>query len=143
ENAVPMAARFDPRPQGWQAPPQEDRQVWSDADPGPVPERDEDVAFAPLPRLAGWIRAGALTSRRLTELYLARIEALAPRLECFAAVLPERARAEAGAADAALAAGTWLGPLHGIPYAAKDLLDAAGAPTAWGAEPYADRVPSR
>ena len=142
-NDVPMACRFDPRPLGWAGRALQDRQVWSGTNPGPLPDRDEDVAFARLPQLSAWIRAGALTSRRLTEIYLDRIARHAPRLECFAAILPDLARAQADEMDALLARGEWLGPLHGIPYGAKDLLDAAGAPTTWGAEPYADRVAER
>ena len=140
DNAVPMALRFDPRPLGWAGRAQHDRQVWSGVEGGPPPDRGEDIAFATLPQLSAWIRSRALTSRRLTDIYLERIARHAARLECFATVLPDAARAEAEAADAMLAGGTWLGPLHGIPYGAKDLLDAAGTATSWGAEPYADRV---
>lgn len=140
-NDVPMACRFDPRLPGTSLP-----------EPGPTvfsrvetrcPGHDEDIAFAPLSHLAAWIASGALTSRRLTELYLRRIEALNPDLFCFAAVAPERARAQAEAADRKLAAGIYLGPLHGIPYGLKDLFDTAGLVTGWGAEPFRDRVPER
>ena len=139
-NDLPMASRFDPRPTGWAGRAQIDRQVFTVAHPGPVPESEEDVAFAPLPHLSAWIRAGQLSSRRLTEIYLDRIAALGPRLDCFVTILPDHARAEADAMDALLGAGTWLGPLHGIPYGAKDLLDTDGTPTTWGAEPYRGRV---
>ena len=89
-----------------------------------------------------WIAAGALTSRRLTEIFLSRIDALGPRLECFATVTAKRALAEADAADTLLRGGVNLGPLHGLPYGLKDLFDAKGITTGWGAEPYRDRVPS-
>jgi Asp-tRNA(Asn)/Glu-tRNA(Gln) amidotransferase A subunit family amidase len=139
-NAEPMSLRFDPRPNGWAPRMEPGGQVFTVRDPGPVPRDETDIAFAPLPQLAAWIRRGALSSRRLTDIYLKRIERIAPGLECFVTVLPELARAQADAMDALLAAGTWVGPLHGIPYGAKDLFDTAGIATTWGAMPYRDRV---
>ena len=140
DNDVAPATRFDPRLPGFRPPAPQRPVRWSRPDPGPLPTEEEDIAFAPVTHLAHWIRAGELTSRRLTEIYLSRIEAIAPLLECFVTVTAERARAEADAMDALLRAGTALGPLHGIPYALKDLFDAAGVRTTWGAEPWADRV---
>lgn len=139
-NDEPMAMRFDPRLPGF-AMPEPGTLAFSAEDPGPLPQDAEEIAFAPLPKLSAWIASGALTSRALTEIYLARIEALNCKLLCYAAVVPERARAEADRADALMAAGTRLGPLHGIPYAVKDLFDTAGIPTAWGAEPFEGRIP--
>ncbi len=137
---LPPATRFDPRPPGFAMPGSAPfRPV--PVDPGPLPDRDEDVAFAPVGRLAGWIASRALTSERLTGLYLDRMARLGPRLECIALATPDLALAQARRADALLAAGTHLGPLHGIPYGAKDLLDTAGIATEWGAEPFRGRVP--
>lgn len=113
ENALPPATLFDPRLPGFAMPAQAAMNV--PLGKGALPDSDEDIAFAPVWRLAGWIKAGALTSARLTEIYLARIGRLNPRLFCFATVTPELARAQAAKADALLARGTWLGPLHGIP----------------------------
>jgi len=79
----------------------------------------------------------------LTDLYLGRIANLNPRLECFATVTPDLARAEADAMDLLLSQGVWLGPLHGIPYGLKDLFDTKGITTGWGAEPFQNRVPDR
>jgi Asp-tRNA(Asn)/Glu-tRNA(Gln) amidotransferase A subunit family amidase len=140
-NHIPPACVFDPRPTGFVMPAAPAPATPLDADPGPVPGDDADIAFAPAARLSAWLRRGGLTSRRLTEIYLDRIARIAPGLECFVTVTPDRARAQADAADAALAAGRWLGPLHGLPYGLKDLFDTAGVPTTWGAEPYADRTP--
>jgi Asp-tRNA(Asn)/Glu-tRNA(Gln) amidotransferase A subunit family amidase len=140
-NSVPMASRFDPRLPGFAAPPPQKPLRPSNADPGPLPADDEDIAFAPMTRLSQWIARGDLTSRRLTEIYLARIEEYGERLECFVTVTAKLARAQADAADALLKAGTHLGPLHGIPYGLKDLFDTKGIRTSWGAEPYQDRVP--
>lgn len=139
-NAEPPALRFDPRLPGSPRP-VAGALRFSAVDPGPVPAEAEEIAFAPLPRLAAWIASGALTSRALTELYLGRIAALNPRLNCFATATADLARAEAEAADALTRAGVSLGPLHGIPYALKDLFDTKGIATGWGAEPYRDRLP--
>ena len=138
-NAAPMATRFDPRPPGFSMP--QGRFRLPLPDPGPLPDDDTAIAFAPVAQQAGWIAGGALSSRRLTDIYLARIAVHGNRLSCFAAVTPERARAEADAADTLLRGGVHLGPLHGIPYGLKDLFDTKGIVTGWGAEPYSDRIP--
>ncbi|MDB5541266.1 MAG: amidase [Devosia sp.] len=140
-NSTPMASRFDPRLANFRMPHAAGSLRLSKIVAVPVPANDEDIAFAPVTRLSAWIASGAITSRRLTEIYLARIAALGPKLECFAMVTTEVARAEADAADALTRAGTNLGPLHGIPYGLKDLFDTRGIVTGWGAEPFRDRVP--
>ena len=139
-NTVPMASRFDPRLPGFAMPHGADALHLSPVTE-PLPDSDEDIAFAPLTHLSAWIASGALTSVRLTQLYLDRIAALNPDLECWAMVTPDLALAEAAAADSLLAAGVNLGPLHGIPYGLKDLFDTKGITTGWGAEPFRDRVP--
>ncbi|MBC7152771.1 MAG: amidase [Rhizobium sp.] len=138
-NTVPMSLRFDPRLPGFEMPTANGVTGTRPADP--LPESDEDIAFATLPQLGAWIASGALTSRRLTGIYLERIERLNPHLFCFAMVTPELALAEADAMDAETAQGRNRGPLHGIPYGLKDLFDTAGIVTGWGAEPYQNRVP--
>ncbi len=140
-NDEPMASRFDPRLPGF-AMPGDGPAPRLPAQAGPLPADDEDIAFSPVTALAGWIASGALSSRRLTEIYLDRIARLGPLLECYAMVTPEIARAEADAADALTRAGINLGPLHGIPYGLKDLFDTKGVVTGWGAEPFRDRVPA-
>ena len=142
-NDEPMATRFDPRLATFAMPAPQGPLRFSEAQATVLPDNDDDIAYAPVAQLSSWLRQGKLTSRRLTEIYLARIEALNPDLECFAAVTPELALAEADAADALLGAGVWLGPLHGIPYGMKDLFDTKGVVTGWGAEPFRDRVPER
>jgi Asp-tRNA(Asn)/Glu-tRNA(Gln) amidotransferase A subunit family amidase len=140
-NGAPTASRFDPRLPGFRMPSGGSSVRFANADPGPLPSSYEDIAFAAAWRLSAWIRSGALTSRRLTGIYLDRIAALNPRLYCFATVTTEIALAEAEAADALIRAGIDLGPLHGLPYGLKDLFDTKGVVTGWGAEPYRDRVP--
>ena len=139
-NSVPMALRFDPRLPGFAMPHGADVLRLS-AVSAPLPDQDEDIAFAPVTDLACWVKSGVLTSRRLTQIYLDRIAALGPKLECFAAVTADLALAEADAADALTRAGVNLGPLHGIPYGVKDLFDTRGVVTGWGAEPFQSRVP--
>ena len=111
-------------------------------DPGPVPARDVDIAFAPLWKLSRWVETRQLRSERLTELYLERIQTFDPRLKCVITVIRDPALAQARAADREIAAGRYRGPLHGIPWGAKDLLDTAGIRTTYGAEPFNDRVPT-
>lgn len=139
-NDVPMASRFDPRLPSFAMPHGGDKLVLSKVT-APLPDSDEDIAFAPLTHLAHWIGTGQITSVRLTQIYLDRIAELNPKLECFAIVTTELALAEAEAADALTRAGVNLGPLHGIPYGVKDLFDTKGIVTGWGAEPFRDRVP--
>jgi Asp-tRNA(Asn)/Glu-tRNA(Gln) amidotransferase A subunit family amidase len=141
DNSMPTASRFDPRLPNFRMPaPGSPR--FSRIPARSLPTDEADIAFASIGDLAAWISAGALTSRRLTEIYLSRIDALGPRLECFVTVTAKRALAEADAADALLRGGVYLGPLHGLPYGLKDLFDTKGIPTGWGAEPYRNRVPA-
>jgi Asp-tRNA(Asn)/Glu-tRNA(Gln) amidotransferase A subunit family amidase len=116
--------------------------VRSKTDPGPLPSSDEEIAFAPVSRLSRWIEARKLTSERLTTIYLQRIERFNPTLLCVITPTPALALAQAKQADQEIAAGHYRGPLHGIPWGAKDLLDTAGIPTTYGAEPYRNRVPT-
>jgi Asp-tRNA(Asn)/Glu-tRNA(Gln) amidotransferase A subunit family amidase len=134
------ATRFDPRLPGW-TPPEPASFRPSLPDPSPLPDDEADIAFAPVAHLAGWIRTGALRSEHLTGLYLDRIARFAPALECIATVTADLALSQARRADALLASGTYLGPLHGIPWGCKDILDTAGITTGWGAEPWSGRVP--
>lgn len=121
--------------------PQRERFVRSKSDPGPLPSNDADIAFAPVAKLSRWIEQRKLTSQRLTEIYLRRIEQFDPKLRCVITLTRDLALQQAKKADAEIAAGKYRGPLHGIPWGAKDLVDTAGIPTTYGAEPYRDRVP--
>ncbi len=114
----------------------------SKSDPGPLPTSDEDIAFAPVTRLSRWIEKRQLTSERLTNIYLQRIERFNPTLLCVITPTRELALAQAKQADQEIAAGHYRGPLHGIPWGGKDLLDTAGIPTTYGAEPFRNRVPT-
>src|SRR6267154_167654 len=121
--------------------PQREQFVRSNSDPGPLPANDADIAFAPVTRLSRWIEQRKLTSERLTQIYLRRIEQFDPKLRCIITVTRELALTQAKNADREIAAGKYRGPLHGIPWGGKDLLDTAGIPTTYGAEPYRNRIP--
>lgn len=105
-----------------------------------LPASDTDLAFLSVAELGALVRARRVTSRRLTELALARLRRYDADLKCVVTLLDARALAAADRADALLARGTYLGPLHGIPYGAKDLLAARGGPTTFGTPPFADQV---
>jgi Asp-tRNA(Asn)/Glu-tRNA(Gln) amidotransferase A subunit family amidase len=141
EPTVSPATRWDPVLPGLTVGPAHDRVVRSRPAAGPLPARDEDIAFAPVTSLARWIESRALSSERLTRIYLERLDRFDPKLRCAITVTRDRALAEARRADAEVAAGTYRGPLHGIPWGAKDLVDTAGIPTTYGAEPFRNRIP--
>lgn len=111
----------------------------SDPVPTPLPKDDVDVAFAPVSRMSAWIRGRRISSVELTELYLERLRRHDPELECVITLTEERAMRLARRADEELARGYYRGPLHGIPWGAKDLLAVPGYRTTWGAKPYAKR----
>ena len=121
--------------------PQHDQFVRSKTDPGPLPTNDADIAFASVTQLSRWIEQRKLTSERLTQIYLRRIEQFDPKLRCIITLTRDLGLAQAKRADEEIAAGKYRGPLHGIPWGGKDLLDTAGIPTTYGAEPYRNRIP--
>ena len=99
-----------------------------------------DFAFLGIPELGRLLRDRKVTAVALAEFFLDRLERLGPNYNAVVTVLREPALAEARERDAELARGKLRGPLHGIPYGAKDLLAAEGAPTTWGAQPYRDQL---
>jgi Asp-tRNA(Asn)/Glu-tRNA(Gln) amidotransferase A subunit family amidase len=142
DNSVAPALRFDPAP-------------LAPAGPGPAPKRDvplptgldtrrpetdEDLAFLPAHRLAALLRARAVSSVELTRMYLARLRRFDPILSCVVTLTDDLALRQARKADEEIAAGRWRGPLHGIPWGAKDLLAVPGYPTTWGSVPYRRQV---
>ena len=139
---VAPATRWNPVLAGESSGPARDLFVRSKADPGPLPASDADIAFAPVTRLSRWLEQKALTSERLTNIYLHRIEQFDPKLRCIITLTKDAALARAKQADAEIAAGKYRGPLHGIPFGVKDLLDTAGIATTYGAEPFRNRVPA-
>jgi Asp-tRNA(Asn)/Glu-tRNA(Gln) amidotransferase A subunit family amidase len=106
---------------------------------GTRPTSDDDLAFAPVTELAALLRAREISSTELTRLYLDRLRRYDTELECVISYTEELALAQSERADREIAAGRWRGPLHGVPWGAKDLLAVPGYPTTWGAEPYRDQ----
>jgi aspartyl-tRNA(Asn)/glutamyl-tRNA(Gln) amidotransferase subunit A len=100
----------------------------------------EELFYLPLSELAKRIEAKKLSPVELTQIYLDRSTKLGPRFNAYARLTPEIALEQAAAAEKEIQHGHYRGPLHGIPYAAKDLLAVKGIPTTWGAKPYADQV---
>jgi Asp-tRNA(Asn)/Glu-tRNA(Gln) amidotransferase A subunit family amidase len=107
-----------------------------------LPSSDDDIAFAPVTQLSRWIESRKLTSERLTNIYLSRIQRLNPKIRSVITLTRDHALARAKAADAEIASDKYRGPLHGIPYGVKDLLDTKGIPTTYGAEPFRNRIPA-
>jgi Asp-tRNA(Asn)/Glu-tRNA(Gln) amidotransferase A subunit family amidase len=142
EPGVAPATVWAPASIGGAAMPARDRFVRSADDPGPLPAKDDEIAFAPVARLSRWIERRQLSSERLTNIYLERIGRLDPKIRSIITVTKDLALTQAKAADREIAAGKYRGPLHGIPWGGKDLLDTAGIATTYGAEPYRDRVPT-
>jgi len=119
-----------------------DRFVRSSGPTAAPPSTDEAIAYAPVTQLSRWLQARQLTSERLTNIYLARIARFDPQLRAVITVTRDHALARARQADAEIAAGRYRGPLHGIPYGVKDLLDTKDFLTTYGAEPFRNRVPA-
>ena len=143
EDSIAPATLWNPVLPGTKHGPTEDSFA-SGGQPVPtLPESEADIAFAPVTWLADWIRTRQITSERLTGIYLQRLEAFDPKLHCVITLTREHALQQARAADGEIAAGKYRGPLHGIPWGAKDLLDTAGIATTWGAEPYRNRIPGK
>jgi Asp-tRNA(Asn)/Glu-tRNA(Gln) amidotransferase A subunit family amidase len=100
----------------------------------------EDLAFATVPQLAELLRTRKVSSTELTKMYLARLKRYGPKLLCIVTLTEELALKQAADADAEIKSGKYRGPLHGIPWGAKDLFATKGIKTTWGAEPYRDQV---
>lgn len=139
-NELSPALVFDPRLPGRSYRAQTGGVRNAPREAGPRPSDPADIAFAPVWKQAAWMDSGALTSAELTEIYLSRIAAHAGTLECFVTVTADLAREQAAAMDRERAAGRVRGPLHGVPYGLKDIIDVAGYPSTWGASVYRDRM---
>jgi Asp-tRNA(Asn)/Glu-tRNA(Gln) amidotransferase A subunit family amidase len=143
ETTLSPATIWNPTIAGVAAGPTRDRFVPSAAAPGPLPKNDADIAFAPVTSLSHWIKTRALTSERLTRIYLDRVARFDGKLRCIITLTSDTALAQAKQADAEIAAGKYRGPLHGIPFGVKDLLDTKGILTTYGAEPFRNRIPDK
>ncbi len=143
EASLAPAAVWNPDLPGEQVGPAKNEFVRSQTDAVPLPGNDEDIAFATVTQLSQWVQQRKITSERLTRIYIARLEKFNPKLRCVITLTKEWALFQAKKADQEIAAGKYRGPLHGIPWGAKDLLDTKSIPTTYGAEPFRNRIPDK
>ena len=140
DNSVPPAIQFDPIPRGSVPYPPAAQPATATTPIPEAPGRLEDLAYWPLSRLAPAVRARKVSSEELTRLYLDRLKKYDEKLECVISYTGELALEQARRADRELARGRYRGPLHGIPWGAKDLLAVRGYRTTWGATSHRDQT---
>ena len=140
-NPLAPALVFDPRPPGFVMPEAQKGLRWTPPRGVKRPADPDDLAFFSVAELSALIRSRQVTSEELTRLCLGRLKRYGPPLRCVVTLTEERALDAAKKADAEIRAGHLRGPLHGIPYGAKDLLDTRGIRTTWGAPPFTNQVP--
>jgi len=138
-NSIPVPLYFDPRIPGQDIPKGRESYLFQEF-PTRRPENIEDCAFYTIGQLAHLLRTQQVTSLELTEMYLERLKRYGPELECVVTLTEELALKQASRADEEIRRGRYLGPLHGIPYGAKDLLAVSGYKTTWGAMTHKDQV---
>ena len=140
-NSVSPAIVFDPLPPGRKIQPEPRRpMVRSKAKLTTRPASGDDLAFLPVTELSELVRRQRVTSLELTQTYLERLKKYDPVLRCVISLTEDRALKQARAADEEIRRGRYRGPLHGIPWGAKDLLAVRGYKTTWGAGPYKDQT---
>lgn len=140
KNGVVPAFQFNPIPAGSDIRVEEDGQKKHARPSITKPAKMEDLAFLPLTHLSELVRTRQVSSTKLTRLYLSRLKEFDEYIKCVITLTEERALEAAALADKEIAAGSYRGPLHGIPWGAKDLLAVKGYPTTWGAAPYKNQV---
>jgi Asp-tRNA(Asn)/Glu-tRNA(Gln) amidotransferase A subunit family amidase len=139
-NSVPPAMQFNPIPVGMKLETKRKKFKMSPAGKVKLPENIDDLAFYSVGQLGELLKTKQITSERLTQFYLDRLKKYGPKLECVVTLTEELALSQAKRADAEIASGHYRGPLHGIPYGAKDLLATKDIRTTWGAAPYTNQV---
>ncbi|MHC4596726.1 MAG: amidase, partial [Planctomycetota bacterium] len=140
DNSVAPAVQFNPVVLGTTF---EKKQLPIKASKPPKAKRPSDIeelSFWTITNLAGLIKSRKVSSLELTNMYLGRLKKYDGKLRCVITLTEELARQQARRADKEIAAGRYRGPLHGIPWGAKDLLAVKGYKTTWGAMPYKDQV---
>jgi Asp-tRNA(Asn)/Glu-tRNA(Gln) amidotransferase A subunit family amidase len=139
KNSVPPALLFNPIPVGMKFEKGENQLKLGPPENKAVSKNFEELAFYSVRDLAELIRTRKVTSTQLTKMYLERLKRYDPQLHCVITLTEDLALNQAKKADEEIAAGKYRGPLHGIPYGAKDLLAVKGYKTTWGAMPYKDQ----
>ena len=140
DNSVSPVLIFNPLPPGIKPDTEQKSLVFSPMGEVKRPENIEDLAFYSVRELAELVRSEKVTSTELTTLSINRLKKYDPQLHCVITLTEELAFKQAARADSEIAAGNYRGPLHGIPYGAKDLLAVKGYKTTWGAMPYKDQI---
>lgn len=138
-NHIPPALVFDPKPMGYSISGKQAAINWQLPNKVKMPKNRADLAFYSVGELSWLIKNKKISSVELTRLFIDRLKQYGDTLQCVVTLTEERALQKAREADAAIARGEYKGPLHGIPYGAKDLLAVAGYKTTWGAMPYKDQ----
>ena len=134
------AVQFDPHPIGFQFPEKKENPAFLIPEEVNLPADLQEVAFYSIPQLASLIKNRKISSEALTRIYLERIKRYDGQLQSVITLTEDLAIQQAKRADQELAAGTYRGILHGIPYGVKDLLAVPGYPTTWGAAPYSNQL---
>jgi Asp-tRNA(Asn)/Glu-tRNA(Gln) amidotransferase A subunit family amidase len=140
QNSVPPAVQFNPIPRGFKFETVRKPMILSRYESVRLPANLNDLAFMSVGELGALIRTRKITSTELTKLYLERLKKYDPQLRCVITLTEDLALRQAKKADEEIAAGKYRGPLHGIPYGAKDLLAVKGYKTTWGSVPFKDQV---
>ena len=138
-NSIPFPLYFDPRIPGQVIPKGRENYLFQEF-PTRRPDNIEDCAFFTIGQLAHLMRTQQVSSVELTEMYLDRLKRYGPELECVVTLTEDLALKQASMADEEIRRGRYLGPLHGIPYGAKDLLAVPGYKTTWGATTHKDQI---
>ena len=139
-NSVPPAIQFNPLPVGFKFETKLQKFRPSPLPRIKLPGNLDELAFYSISELAALIKSRQITSEKLTQFYLDRLKKFGPKLECIVTLTEDHALKRARHADKEISGGKYRGPLHGVPYGAKDLLATKGIPTTWGAAPYTNQV---
>lgn len=137
---TPPAVLFNPIPVGFRFDTERKKPKWSSSGKVPLPANLDDLAFYSVGELAALIKSRKISSEQLTRMYLDRLKKYGPKLECVITLTEDLALEQARRADREITAGKYRGPLHGIPYGAKDLLSTKGIRTTWGSVPFKNQV---
>jgi len=140
DNSIPPALNFNPLPLNFRPPTGKSKFILGTANRVNIPENIQNLAFYSVRDLGVLIRTKKISSVELTKFFIDRLKKYDSKLHCVITITEELALKEAKRADKELAAGKYRGPLHGIPYGAKDLLAKKGYKTTWGSMPYKNQV---
>jgi len=139
-NSIPPAVLFNPIPEDFKAPAGKSSFSLSDYSKTKLPKDKNELAYYSVGQLAYLIKSRQITSVKLTQFYIERLKKYGPELHCIVTLTEDLAMAEAKNADKEIAEGKYHGPLQGIPFGVKDLLNTKSYNTTWGAAPYKDQL---